>query len=409
MSTQVEKVTFPGAHGHDLVGQLHRPSGEPVACALFAHCFTCSKDLRAVRRISTALVERGVAVLRFDFTGLGESGGDFSDTNFSSNIDDLVAAAEYLAEHIAPPALLVGHSLGGAAALSAAHRIDACVAIATIGAPSDPAHVEHLLSGSIAELERDGEAEVLLEGRPFRIKKQFLEDIREHCAEDRIRALGRALLVLHSPQDSTVGIDNASRIFLAARHPKSFVTLDKADHLLTNPADARYVGSVIAAWASRYIGGAPKAATTDASVPHGQAVVRGGPTGFANDIVTGGHVLRADEPTTYGGTNTGPSPYELLLASLGACTSMTLRMYADRKKWPLEGIQINLQHDKIHASDCAECETRTGKIDDIRKQIRLTGPLDDTQRARLMEIADRCPVHRTLHSEVRITSTLVED
>jgi putative redox protein len=406
MAADTAMIRFPGALGSPLAARLDLPSGNPVAFALFAHCFTCSKDSLAASRISGALTAHRIGVLRFDFTGLGGSEGDFANTNFSSNIVDLIAAAEWLGQHHQAPQVLIGHSLGGAAVLAAAHMIPAARAIATIGAPFDPGHVRGLLATAIGDIERAGAAEVALAGRKFRITKQFLDDIGAHNTRERIAGLHKALLVFHSPQDTTVAIDNAAQIFMAARHPKSFVSLDNADHLLTRRDDASYVAAVLAAWASRYI--EPPAALDAAMplMPEGVTVTETHEGRFTQEITVGGHRLQADEPTSAGGNDTGPSPYGLLLAALGACTSMTLRMYADQKKWSLEHITVRLKHEKIHAQDCRECETREGRIDRIEREIEIAGNFDDAQRARLLEIANKCPVHRTLHSEVWIPTRL---
>jgi putative redox protein len=394
------RIEFDGSQGERLSARLDLPDGEPRAWALFAHCFTCSKDFVASRRVGQALAERGVGVLRFDFTGLGSSAGDFANTDFSSNVDDLVAAADWLRRERAAPQILVGHSLGGAAVLAAAARIPEAVGVATIGAPSDPEHVAELFADRHAEIEARGEAEVELAGRRFKIRKGFLDDVAGAKLEQAIAGLGRALLVLHSPIDNQVGIDHASRIFLAARHPKSFVSLDDADHLLSRPRDAEYAAEMIAAWASRYL---PEPAAEPELEDQQEVIVEETGAGvFSNTIRAGRHRLSADEPPSVGGTDTGPTPYGLLLASLGACTSMTLRLYARRKQWPLEKVRVRLRHEKVHARDCADCETREGKIDRIEKEIVMEGALDTEQRARLLEIADRCPVHRTLHSEVRV-------
>ncbi|HJL47811.1 MAG TPA: alpha/beta fold hydrolase, partial [Polyangiaceae bacterium LLY-WYZ-15_(1-7)] len=359
-----ETITFPGADGHQLAAVLERPPGPIRACAVFAHCFTCSKDLRALRRIADALVGHGIATLRFDFTGLGESEGEFADTTFSSNVADLVAAADWLREHHAAPSLLIGHSLGGAACLAAAPRIEEVKAVATIGAPADPEHVEKLLAGSKDEIEKEGEAEVKIAGRRFRIRKQFLDDLREHCSAERIAKIGRALLLFHSPQDNVVGIENAKAIYQAARHPKSFVSLDGADHLLSNPADAGYVANVLAAWAERYV---PMAT---AEVEEGYVVVEGR-QGLQQHVQAGPHAFLADEPKSVGGTATGPTPYDLLLAALGSCTTMTLRMYANHKKWPLEAVRVTLQHERRHAEDCDDCEKTGKKIDVLTRRIEI--------------------------------------
>ncbi len=399
------RIEFSGGTGETLAARLELPlDQEPRAFAIFAHCFTCSKNLNAVVHISRALAAQGIGVLRFDFTGLGESSGEFADTNFSSNVADLVAAADYLeAEHSAPE-LLVGHSLGGAAVLAAAARLDGVRAVATIGAPSEPAHVERLFRAGRTEIETTGEAEVDIGGRSFRIKKQFLDDISEACSEEAIGRLSASLLICHSPVDEIVDISNAERIYRAARHPKSFLSLDRANHLLTDSSDSQYVGLVLAAWADRYLAGRDDAPALPIA-GEGSVVTRTASGGFQTEIRAGRHSLRADEPIRVGGTDRGPTPYDLLLAGLGACTSMTLRMYADRKGWPLEAAQVRLEHSREHLADCAECE-KGAQIDVIQRSLSLEGPLDDAQRRRLIEIAERCPVHRTLERGARISTTL---
>ena len=404
MAPNSRPVSFPGAFGTTLAARLDSPVGAPLACALFAHCFTCSKETKAAATISAALAERGFAVLRFDFTGLGGSEGDFANTNFSSNVDDLVAAADFLRREHRAPALLVGHSLGGTAVLAAAARIPEAVAVATLGAPFEPEHVLRLLKDSVGTIEAQGDARVEIAGRDFRIKKQFLDDIRGRKIGGALAQLGKALMVMHSPRDVIVDIDNAAKIFTAARHPKSFVSLDPADHLISRREDALYAGHLLAAWALRYAAPAPDALPAPQA---GKVLVRETGEGkFTNRVFVGTHVIRADEPVAAGGLDTGLSPYDLLCASLGACTAMTLRMYADLRSIPLERVSVELKHDKIHAADCAECETREGRIDRIERLITLEGNLDPLQRARLLEIADRCPVHRTLHSEVLIRTQL---
>ena len=404
MAPSSRPVTFPGAFGTSLAARLDAPVGPPLAYAIFAHCFTCSKESKAATAISAALAEKGFAVLRFDFTGLGGSEGDFANTNFSSNVDDLVAAADFLRREHRAPALLVGHSLGGTAVLAAASRIPEAAAVATIGSPFDPDHVLGLIKDSVGKIDAEGDARIAIAGRDFRIKKQFLDDIRAQKIGAAVERLGKALMVMHSPRDAIVNIDNAARIFIAAKHPKSYVSLDPADHLLLRREDALYAGEVLAAWASRYVASLPEAMPT---LPAGKVLVRETREGkFTNQVVVGRHVIRADEPVAAGGLDSGLSPYDLLCAALGACTAMTLRLYADLKGIPLARVSVELKHEKIHAVDCAECETKEGKIDRIERLIGLEGDLDPAQRQRLLEIADKCPVHRTLHSEVVITSRL---
>ncbi len=406
-----EKATFVGGDGTSrLDARLDLPAGRPRAYALFAHCFTCGKDVFAASRIAAGLTRHGIAVLRFDFTGLGMSDGEFANTTFSSNIADLIAAANWLREEHAAPDILIGHSLGGAAVLAAADAVPEAAAVCTIAAPAEPAHVRRHLRVSPEEIEREGRGEVRLAGRPFTITRQFLDDIEEQRLEERIKTLGKALLVFHGPRDEVVGIDNATRIFAAAKHPKSFISLDDADHLLTRREDAIYVADVIAAWAGRYIAPVEAEALPELTAAEGSVVVAEAGTGqFAQAISVGGrHSLRADEPLDFGGNDSGPSPYDLLLAGLGACTTMTMRMYASRKGLALERASVTLRHDKIHAKDCESCETKEGKIDRIAREITLEGELDDEARAKLLEIADKCPVHRTLHGEILVETTLKE-
>ena len=412
MAGTSEKFTFTGAGGNSLAARLDLPVGEVRAYALFAHCFTCTKDIFAAGRIAGGLAARGIAVLRFDFTGLGHSDGEFANTNFSSNVGDLVSAADHLRETRQAPKLLIGHSLGGAAVLAAAARVPEAVAVATIGAPADPSHVAHLFADHKAKIEQSGEAEVVLAGRTFRIQKQFLDDIAGQTLEPAIGGLRKALMIFHAPRDAIVGIENAGRIFAAAKHPKSFVSLDDADHLLSRHADAAYVAEVLAAWAGRYLGveeAETLAPAPPATAPGTVVVQEAGAGPFAQTIAAGRHTLRADEPEDVGGGDSGPGPYDLVLAGLGACTSMTLRMYAGRKGWPVDHISVTLRHEKIHAKDCAECESKDGRIDRIARQIAITDPLDREQRAKMLEIADKCPVHRTLKSETSIVTDLLEE
>jgi putative redox protein len=400
-----ERFLFTGSEGHQLAAALDLPEREPVAYALFAHCFTCGKDVLAAKRIAVALAAKGIAVLRFDFTGLGSSEGDFANSTFSSNVADLVRAADHLRETRKAPAILIGHSLGGAAILAAAGQIPDAKAVVTIAAPSDPAHVTGLFRERIEDIRKHGKVEVSLAGRPFHIKREFLDDIAEHGLMAHIAKLHKALLIMHSPTDDTVGIENATHIFVAAKHPKSFVSLAGADHLLSGKRDAAYVADVIAAWSERYIepdADDPVADLTE--VPRHVVVRETRNSKFQQVVSIGPHRMLADEPVAAGGQDSGPGPYDFVLAGLGACTSMTMRMYADRKSLPMERVTVTLAHSKIHAQDCAECETRMGMLDQIERVIAIEGALDAEQRTKLMEIADKCPVHRTLTSEIHIVT-----
>jgi putative redox protein len=400
-----ERFQFTGAEGQQLAAALDLPQGEPVAYALFAHCFTCGKDVLAAKRIAVALAAKGIAALRFDFTGLGSSEGDFANSTFSSNVADLVRAADHLRETRKAPAILIGHSLGGAAVLAAAAQVPEAKAVVTIAAPSDPAHVTGLFADRIEDIRKHGEVEVSLAGRPFHIKREFLDDIAEHNLMSHVAGLHKALLVMHAPTDDTVGIDNATRIFVAAKHPKSFVSLAGADHLLSDRRDGGYTADVIAAWAERYIDTpAPKAAADPSKEARNVVVRETGNSKFQQTVSIGPHRLLADEPIAAGGEDTGPGPYDFLLAGLGACTSMTMRLYADRKSLPLERVTVTLTHSRIHAEDGAECETKSGMLDQIDRGIAMEGALDAEQRNKLMEIADKCPVHRTLSSEIHIVT-----
>ncbi len=403
---KTEKLTFQGHDGSELSASLDLPDGPLLATAIFAHCFTCSRDILPARRIAARLTGAGIAVLRFDFTGLGDSDGAFEDTTFSSNVADLIAANAALGARGMTPSMLIGHSLGGAAVLRAAAELDNIRAVVTIGAPFSPDHVAQNFAGHLEEIMRDGKAQVDLGGRPFWIGRDFVQDIAAEKLAPAIRNLRAALLVMHAPLDHVVGIDNAQAIFTAAKHPKSFVTLDDADHLLSRPEDAEYAAGVIAAWATRYLELTPPAPPPGA--PEGVVRVReADPDGFLQDIQSGPyHHCLADEPVAYGGTNRGMSPYGFLSAGLGACTSMTIRMYARRKGWPLAGIRVDVTHDKVHAQDAETGASQ--KIDTFYREIHLDGNLDQAQRQRLMEIADKCPVHKTLKSSSRIETKLAE-
>jgi putative redox protein len=391
------KTSFEGASGAELSARLDLPTGKPKAFALFAHCFTCSKDLTASRAVASALTEAGIGVLRFDFTGLGGSGGDFASSNFTMNLGDLERAAQFLAENFEAPKLLVGHSLGGAAVIAVAAKLPYVEAVATIAAPSDVGHIKQQFGGNLTRIMEDGEAEVRLAERPFTIQRQFIEDLDAHDILKSAEALRRPLLILHAPTDQTVGIENATRLFVAAKHPKSFVSLDTADHLLLDKADAVYAADVIAAWAKRYIGDGPLRAEGADDEAMGVTVRETGQGKFQAMVRAGPHLMMADEPRSVeGGLGTAPNPYEYLCAALGACTTMTLRMYADFKKLPLERVTVEVQHEKRHASDVEEAMDHTPKRDHFTRRITLEGDLDEKQRNRLLEIADRCPVHRTM-------------
>ncbi len=401
----IEKVSFTNSEGQQLVGRLELPIDQhPHNYAIFAHCFTCNKNLSAVKNISRALTSHGFGVLRFDFTGLGESDGDFENTNFSGNVEDLISASNFLKEKYSAPALLVGHSLGGAATIFAASQIDSVKAVATIGAPSSPKHIKHLIHNSVDEIKTNGKANVNIGGRPFTIKKQFLDDIETKSLPEVAQNLRKALLVMHSPQDTTVGIQNAEEIYVAARHPKSFVSIDGADHLLMRKEDSTYVGNVISNWAKRYV-----------SIPETEKLITAHQVvasldlddGFTTQMKVGNHYLLADEPKSYGGNDFGPSPYELVSAGLSACTAMTIQMYVKRKGWDLQNVEVHTSYGKTHAIDCEDCENNSSKIDTFNREIKLTGTLDEAQIKRILQIADKCPVHKTLHNEIQVVTKLI--
>ena len=398
-------VQFENDQGRQLSGTLDMPKTPVTDYALFAHCFTCTHNLKSATNISRSLTDAGIAVLRFDFTGLGRSEGEFADTNFSSNVADLLAAVRFLEQEYAAPTILLGHSLGGTAVLQAASSVPSAVAVATIGSPVDPGHVQHLFGDSLDELETNGQADVNIGGRPFTVKKQFVDDLEQHDLYASVGKLRKALLIMHAPLDEIVEIDNAATLYAAAKHPKSFASLDRADHLLSNNADSLYAGRLLAAWASRYL---PERDIRDDSLSaeHGSVVARTWSDGFYTEVAAGDHALVADEPASVGGSNRGPSPYELLSASLATCTTMTLKMYAGFKKIDLDAVTVRVTHKKMHAEACADCDSEEGNIDEFRRELTIEGNLDDTQRQRMLEIADRCPVHRSLHGEIKVRTTL---
>lgn len=400
----IQKISFENSRGGKLAARLELPAvRRPHNYAIFAHCFTCNKNFTAVRYISSALAAKGFGVLSFDFTGLGESEGDFADTNFSGTVDDLICAAEFLKKNYQSPAVIIGHSLGGAASLLAASQLDEIKAVATIGTPSAPQHVTTLLTGGIAEINTKGFASISIGGRLFIIKRQFIDDLKEQNLLSVVREMRKAFLFLHSPQDRIVNIDNAAELYQTAFHPKSFVSLDGADHLLSNKSDAIYVGDLIAAWATRYAMIPPE---KDFSTDRHLVAYLGSEAKFTTQIKVGTHQLTSDEPESFGGNAFGASPYELVAAGLAACTAMTLRLYADRKKWDLREVYVHISHEKSHPEDCLNCDAATSKIDKFTRELELVGDLDAEQRQRLLEIADKCPVHRTLENMSHIKTVL---
>jgi uncharacterized OsmC-like protein/alpha-beta hydrolase superfamily lysophospholipase len=396
---------FQNDRGLKLSASLDMPlDGRIDSYAIFAHCFTCGKNLKISHYISRSLTRHHIAVLRFDFTGLGESEGDFSQTNFSTNIDDLISAAGFLAAKYKAPQLLIGHSLGGTAALAAVKSIPSCRAVTIIGSPFEPIHIMDHFPEEKAIIKAQGKVNITVGGQTFMLTKQFLDDLSKKDMQQAIRNLDLPLLIIHSPQDLTVDIDNAARVYQAARHPKSFISLDNADHLLSRETDASYAGSMIATWAHKYLqiaGQQPPGMHED-----GYVITNTSRDGFYTEIQAGGHSMIADEPRSAGGTDHGPSPYEFISAALGSCTGMTLRMYADHKGWNLEEVNIRLRHAKIHADDCSNCADGHTMIDTITRDIELIGNLTEDQKTRLVEIANRCPVHRTLQQQVIVTTRL---
>jgi len=404
---QTKVIKFKNSEELELSARLELPLGtKPTAYAIFAHCFTCGKNAKAATNISRQLTQNGFGVLRFDFTGLGQSEGDFAETGFTNNISDIVSAAEFLEEYYLAPSLLVGHSLGGTAVIHASAKIESVKAVCTIAAPAEATHVLRLLNRDRAEIEQKGKAEVNIGGRPFEIGNTFITDIEKHSTASVLADLKKAILVMHSPQDRVVGIDNAAELYTAARHPKSFISLDGADHLILNPHDAEYASGVLGAWVKRYI----SEDKTQYLETENQTAVRLSDAGFTTEVITGSHRFIADEPKSVGGNDLGPSPYQLLNAALGACTAMTLKMYADRKKWDLSEVTVHLDHKSQYAKDMENPESPKSKIDVFERKLQIKGDLDDDQKKRLLEIADKCPVHRTLtDTEVKIETSLLED
>lgn len=400
---ETKDVKFKNSNGDELIGYLDLPTTQKVHnYVLFAHCFTCNKNFLAVRNISRSLTSKGFGVLRFDFTGLGESEGEFADSNFSGNVEDLLSAAQFLKKNYNAPTMLIGHSLGGAAVIFAGSELPDVRAIATIGSPATLKHVTHLIQDEIQEIERLGMAKVNIGGRSFNIKKQFLEDLEARELSSVISKMEKSILILHSPQDTTVGISNAEKLYVAARHPKSFISLDGADHLLSRRVDSSYVGDLIGTWAGRYLD-TPEITKLKSDY---KVIASLGDEGFTTNVKAGMHNLIADEPVSFGGNDFGPTPYDLLSAGLASCTSMTIQMYARRKKWNVGTVETHVEHSKSHAIDCEHCEDSTAKIDTFTRKISITAKLDETQLAKILQIADKCPVHKTLHQKVQIITTM---
>lgn len=399
------KLIFENRSGIELSADLYMPLDKfPVCYAIFAHCFTCSKNFVAVKRISSALSQCGVAVMSFDFTGLGKSEGEFEESSFHSNVSDLLDASDFLSKEYSAPKLLIGHSLGGAAVIHASAQLPNVEAICTIGAPSDPIHIKNLLSEGLDKIETQGFASVKIGGRPFKITKDFVNALQQNPLEGFMKQLKKAILIMHSPQDEIVGIENAATIFKAAFHPKSFISLDGADHMITKKEDAEYIAALISSWSTRYISIDQESDLNDTD--GNQVLVRLSGGGFTSEIKTPHHHLIADEPIDVGGADLGPNPYDLLLASLGSCTAMTLKMYANRKKWPLDEVIVYLNHDKVYPNDSQEPENSSAKVSQFTRIIQMTGDLDDSQRQRLLEISNKCPVHRTLQEDIIIQTML---
>ena len=403
---QTKYIKFKNSDELELSARLELPLGtKPTAYAIFAHCFTCGKNAKAATNISRQLTQNGFGVLRFDFTGLGESEGAFEETGFESNISDIVSAAAFLDEFYQSPSLLVGHSLGGTAVIHASAKIDSVKAVCTIAAPAEANHVLRVLKHSRAEIQETGKAEVDIGGRPFTIGNTFLTDLEKYSTASVLAKLNKAILIMHSPQDRVVGIENAGELYNAAQHPKSFISLEGADHLILDPDDAQYVAGVLGAWVKRYI---PEDKSLSLRTEN-QTAVRLSDDGFTTEVVTGSHRFIADEPKSVGGNDLGPSPYQLLNAALGACTAMTLKMYADRKKWDLSEVTVHLNHKSHYAKDMENPESSKSKIDVFERILDIKGDLDDDKRKRLLEIANKCPVHRTLtNTEVKVETSLLE-
>ena len=403
-----KKLEIKNKKGLKLQAYLELPANqEPNYYAIFAHCFTCTSTFSAVKNISRALTSYGFGVLRFDFTGLGKSEGEFAESHFSANVDDLLAVSDYLKENHKAPSLLIGHSLGGSAVIVAASKLDNIKAVATIGAPATVNHVKYLFSHDFEDIKTKGEVKVNIGGRPFQINKEFVEDFDKTDLPTMVKNLRKPLLVMHSPIDVIVGIGNAEKIYKSAHHPKSFVSLDNADHLLSDNRDSQYVGNVIGAWVKRYFEPVDNVMLdTDGEqlVAHLNLIENN----FTTSIQTQKHSFTADEPESVGGDDFGPSPYDFLSAGLAACTVMTLKLYAERKKWDLQEVFAYITYSKKHSDDLMLDIEKPMRIDHMSKKLKFIGNLSKEQKERLKEIASKCPVHKTLASKV-IFDTIVID
>jgi len=407
MSTK--NLIIPTRSGLNLNAKLELPAdGKITQYAIFAHCFTCNSNLGIVRHISRNLTSRGIAVLRFDFTGLGQSEGEFATINFSNNVSDLLDVNAFLESNYQAPELLIGHSLGGTAVLMAAFDLPNIKGIATIGSPSNPEHVKNLLNYNKEKLANSNAYEVNIGGRPFQIQKQFIDDIEQYDLLKKIKQLKKALLILHSPQDTIVEVKNAAELFHHAFHPKSFVSLDGANHLLTRKEDALYAADVIGAWASRYVNLEVEVPSRLSTEGEQMVVHLNLEDNFTSQIFTEKHQLITDEPKSVGGDDLGPSPYELLNSAIGACTVMTLKLYAERKGWDLKEVFVYLSHTKKLAEQIESEKTLSGTIDVISKQLKFIGNLDNTQKEKLKSIAAKCPVHKTVVGNLVIETKLME-
>jgi uncharacterized OsmC-like protein/pimeloyl-ACP methyl ester carboxylesterase len=394
------KLNIKNDKGFTLHAYLELPANQkPNHYAIFAHCFTCTSSLSAVKNISRALTNYGFGVVRFDFTGLGKSEGEFADSHFSANVEDLIAVSDYMFSNYKAPSLLIGHSLGGAAVISAAAKLENIKAVATIGAPATISHVTNLFSHGIDEIKDKGEVEVNIGGRPFKINNEFIDDFSKTDLLSIVKNIRKPMLILHSPTDTIVGIKNAEQLYQQAHHPKSFVSLDNADHLLSKSEDSNYAGNMIGVWVQRYF----NAQENEMLETKGEQLVGHLnllENNFTTSIQTKKHTMIADEPASAGGDDFGPSPYEYLNAGLVACTAMTLKLYAQRKNWDLQEVFVYVTHSRKHSDDLGIEVNKPSYLDHISKKLKFVGNLDETQKQRLKEIASKCPVHKTIASEV---------